>query len=312
MSVRIMAFVFEAELPEYLVYATRNGKQKRLKRATAKLVLLAFADHANDEGRAAYPSLELVARKTGLSLRAVKNTVRALVHAGILIPNGKSFRGTNDYIIDVDALVGVNPVHPQGEPGAPQGVNPVHSRGEPGSPEPSFNHPINHPLESTGAPAPNAPALKSAKHTARKTPPPPAVEVYRSRAGMFPRRALWEMLAREVGDEQDALEFWGRVVEAWVASGWNPRNLRGMLDFFRRHELPGTKKGRQKHQKPSRDGTEAFAVVEKARALWQSGDSDGAATLLAEKIFDARANPPVQAIFEARKIWRAIHEKEAA
>jgi len=331
-SVKLMAMVFEAEFPKYLVYTTREGREKRLKRSTAKLVLLAFADHANDDGRGAYPSLDLVASKTGLSLRAVKNTVLALVYVGLLIPNGKSFRGTNDYIVNKDALAHgvVNPVHPDddgnaqgGEPGSPGGVNPVHSRGEPGSPEPSFNRPFNHPPNG-GASAPRSPEAsvnhqkgkRSRRSRKSKKVVPPAVQVYRSYAGLFPKGTLWKMLSEAVGDNERNLRFWGNVVEAWVASGWNPRNIRGMLEYFQRREIPGTRLGQrgafQTRQSTSDDNTDdAFAVVAQARELLEAGESEAAAQLLAEKIFDARANPPIKAVFEARKIWNAIYKRPA-
>jgi hypothetical protein len=42
-----------------------------------------------------------------------------------------------------------------------------------------------------------------------------------------------------VGDEPKALALWERVVAGYVLKGWNPRNVAGMLEFFKRGEVPG-------------------------------------------------------------------------
>lgn len=61
MSVRVMAAVFE--LPDM--------------GPTHRLIMLALADHADDAGRC-YPSLDRLAKRTGLSLRAVRSNLRQL------------------------------------------------------------------------------------------------------------------------------------------------------------------------------------------------------------------------------------------
>jgi len=61
MSIRVMAAVFE--LPDM--------------GPTHRLIMLALADHADDAGRC-YPSLDRLAKRTGLSLRAVRSNLRQL------------------------------------------------------------------------------------------------------------------------------------------------------------------------------------------------------------------------------------------
>jgi DNA-binding MarR family transcriptional regulator len=68
MSVRIMSLVFE------------NQELS----STEKLIMLALADHANDEGKSIYPSQDRVSRKTGLSRRTVNRTTKTLVDKGYL------------------------------------------------------------------------------------------------------------------------------------------------------------------------------------------------------------------------------------
>lgn len=68
MSVRIMAAVFDTE-----------GMSP-----TAKLVALAMADHASDDGRNIYPGLARLERKTGLSRASVQRAIKWLLENGYL------------------------------------------------------------------------------------------------------------------------------------------------------------------------------------------------------------------------------------
>ena len=60
MSVQILSTVFKAEIPD-LPY-TKNGEQRKAKASTVKLMLLAYADHSNDDGEASYPGYTLLER----------------------------------------------------------------------------------------------------------------------------------------------------------------------------------------------------------------------------------------------------------
>jgi hypothetical protein len=62
--------------------------------ATQKLVLLAMADHAHDDGTRCYPSIGRLARRTSLSIRGVQTTMRRLEKAGFIVPQGKSKGGS--------------------------------------------------------------------------------------------------------------------------------------------------------------------------------------------------------------------------
>ena len=76
MSVRLMAAVFELDIA-----------------ASEKLVLLAMADHARDDGTGCYPSIELLARKTSQSRRGVQKIMRRLEEAGLIAPSSVSRGG---------------------------------------------------------------------------------------------------------------------------------------------------------------------------------------------------------------------------
>lgn len=52
-----------------------------------KLVLLALADHARDDGTGAYPSVARLQAKTGMSRRGVQTVIAKLRSKGVLIPS---------------------------------------------------------------------------------------------------------------------------------------------------------------------------------------------------------------------------------
>ena len=62
-----------------------------------KFILLAYADHADQAGGSIYPSVDLIAKKTGYCERAVQHTTRVLENLGYLLPQGVGPNGTNRY-----------------------------------------------------------------------------------------------------------------------------------------------------------------------------------------------------------------------
>ena len=95
MSIRIMSAIFETEFPDYLSFG-----ELRTKASTAKLLLLAIADHANDEGESAYPGFTRLERKTGLSRQGIIDTLKVLKYNGlIVVADEPSKLGTNNYTI---------------------------------------------------------------------------------------------------------------------------------------------------------------------------------------------------------------------
>ena len=62
-----------------------------------KFIALAYADHAWQDGTNAYPSVALVAEKTGYFERTVQRHVRNLAKIGLLIADGRGKFGTNKF-----------------------------------------------------------------------------------------------------------------------------------------------------------------------------------------------------------------------
>jgi hypothetical protein len=105
MSGLLMGLTWQLELSDALTRAE-------------KYVLLAYADHADQSGRNIYPSVDLVARKTGYSERAVQNATRRLEENGYLIPDGQGPRGTNRYRIPLQIQNGASKIVPLAPGGA--------------------------------------------------------------------------------------------------------------------------------------------------------------------------------------------------
>jgi len=130
MSIKLMSAIFETEFPDFLI----NANGEKTKASTAKLVLLAIADHANDEGESAYPGLRRIERKTGLSRQGIIDTIDSLKFNGLLSVSDEPSRiGTNNYTIVTSAYpsLGGTPgvlvqwVVEGGQPSVPPPVNPL-------------------------------------------------------------------------------------------------------------------------------------------------------------------------------------------
>ncbi len=73
MSINLMSAIFRTEFRDL-----QDAEGNTTKASTAKFVCIALADHANDEGEGAYPSINKLSYKTNLSRTAVINALDAL------------------------------------------------------------------------------------------------------------------------------------------------------------------------------------------------------------------------------------------
>jgi hypothetical protein len=130
--------------------------------AAGKLVLLAMADHARDDGTGCYPSVETLARKTSQSRRGVQKIIRRLEYDGLLRPTANVRGGRNlatEYQITLEKGEQSSLFSgPKGRTGMPERANLGAERangsaqkGEPGSPQPLRNK--NEPPRNTVSPA---------------------------------------------------------------------------------------------------------------------------------------------------------------
>lgn len=48
----------------------------------------------------------------------------------------------------------------------------------------------------------------------------------------------WSMIEENIIKSTKSFAFWRKLVTAWAALGWNPRNVQGMIECYQRREIP--------------------------------------------------------------------------
>lgn len=123
--------------------------------ASEKLVLLAIADHARDDGTGCYASVDSLARKTSQSRRGVQKILRRVKQRILLVVTGHPKRGrATEYRIALEnserhSLFAAVKGRTSFAVLVPEGANLSAQKGEPGSPQPLRT--VSQPLESEGA-----------------------------------------------------------------------------------------------------------------------------------------------------------------
>ena len=303
MSVKLMTAVWE------------NGPAN----SSQRFVLLAIADHAGDDGRNAYPSIETLARKTALSERTVMRAIDGLIASGYLLRTRRR-DVSNMYQVVLERLQPAAPVsdklsltvgdnlslsevtlcHPVSDNLSPCNVTPCHPVGDTVSPDPSFNHPINRPINRQGeknAPAPVAPVVK--REVIDRTPggpqagegyrPPPDRPIPESEPAMvtaaplavrliwritsnWPAADLHDWLAAEMGDAPDEDTF-RRVYLAWRARGYKATNYEGLVEWYKaaranpNWQPPAQGRGGMKHDPDAREAHNRAVLGQVAQEL---------------------------------------------
>jgi hypothetical protein len=108
------------------------------------------------------------------------------------------------------------------------------------------------------APRPTPPkagrAKAAEKTTGARDPVPPGVTEFRRQANRYPAKGWYQDIARVVGDDEQAIQRWGEVVHYWVGRGWNPSNVEGMLEFFKRGDMPNSGGDHERSNRDRRNG----------------------------------------------------------
>jgi len=151
MSIRIMDVVFVSQVEP-----------------TWKLILLALANFANNDGENTWPSIDTIMEYTSLNERTIQRNIKRMMVKGLLIRDGRGPRGTNRYKINRSA---VESYVPEVKPEAEEEGAYSHSGTTPGA----LDHPQGGGTESTrgGALPPVGGALSPQKGGAR--PPEPLI-----------------------------------------------------------------------------------------------------------------------------------------
>jgi hypothetical protein len=165
MSISIMSKVFYTDIP-CLSYVESNKKTKMTVGATtAKFVLLAIADSADDYGENSYNGYERLGAKTSLQRRSVMRAVKALIANKYLMCIGTTDYGTKNFKIVLDKLG--EPPTARARIGRPKEIGDSDAIigdsdaiiGDSGSTDSSLSVP-NHPLQKTLQEKPVPPAKK--------------------------------------------------------------------------------------------------------------------------------------------------------
>jgi hypothetical protein len=187
-----------------------------------KYVLLAYADHADHEGRNMFPSIDLICQKTGYKERAAQMITRSLVAKGFLIPDGKGPKGTNKWRYGGGAKnAGVQKSEGGG---ASSTVDGGATANAPESSKPS--------------------SFKPSKSATPRANDFPSNVLFREVTERYPSKANWhdvlkfvDGVSRRLGREpvkDDLLPFYS----AWCAMGWNSNSI-NWLEYAVKGTFPG-------------------------------------------------------------------------
>lgn len=105
MSIKIMSAIFETEFFDLpLPHEEGQEKARMAKASSVKLVMLALADHANDDGEC-YPGLSRLETKTALSRQGLVDVLSAIRNNGLAFVSDEPSRlGSNLYTINLDCF----------------------------------------------------------------------------------------------------------------------------------------------------------------------------------------------------------------
>lgn len=200
MSIKLMAQVWETAIDR-----------------PQKFVLLALADHADDEGNSVYPSMERIGWKTGYSKRHIQRIMDELVSAEILevVALQKDHRPT-EYKIHIAKAPMSPPFSERGDILSERGDTAMSS-------EPSKNL--------------NTSSKEDAKPKKKGRDPRlshPAIKAYRTAARLYVPIIWRNDVIETVGSDAKNVRLWNQIMKDWIGKGWRKDNIKGMLECYKR------------------------------------------------------------------------------
>ena len=195
---------------------------------TTKLVLVCIAEHHNEKTKTSWPGIDTLSGYCNVSRQSIFNSLNKLTKSGELKIDYKAGpHGVNVYhILCLDNAARSSQLDRQAsltvKPALLRQSSQLDGTVKPALPEPLGT--IKKPLKRGGA---------------KK---PAVVHVYNSIVNSPPHKSLWAKMDNLVGDSEKSLLLFRRIVESWIAVGWKPNNIKGMLEYFERGEIPGEDK----------------------------------------------------------------------
>jgi predicted transcriptional regulator len=94
----------------------------------------------------------------------------------------------------------------------------------------------------------------------------PAVIVYVDVTHRRPKQFIADVIAQNVAFEGEDLNQWKSIVELWILSGWNPNNVDGMLDMYKKRHQPKEQRGKRRvvltNEPPVKNEAQTSAMLE--------------------------------------------------
>ena len=73
-----------------------------VEKSTERLVLLALADRADDEGKNCYPSVETICNMTQMNRKTVFAVISRLAERGVLSVRKREVHNSNEYLLHIE------------------------------------------------------------------------------------------------------------------------------------------------------------------------------------------------------------------
>lgn len=229
MSIKLMSMVFDSDLP-----------------TTEKMVLLAMADYASDNGDSIFPSIETLCHKTSLSDRSVQASIQKLIKKNylILLKKGGGRANTNLYKIRCSRFA----VFEKGESGSLKGETGA-QKGERPSPDPSLtiiktslsakadsDEPVYEPCDDCGELIPVKKPKKTPKSDGRSKTP--AIIAFRRLTGQYPKVINYQEILDVLGENPNE-PLLASCYREWCARGYNTKSIKWLTDWYKHGGIPG-------------------------------------------------------------------------
>lgn len=107
--------------------------------------------------------------------------------------------------------------------------------------------------QESGIKPPDSPAPSSKSETEKVLHKHPAIQAYRDAAHRYPPKDWYQDVADQVGNDEATLARWRALVKDWIGRGWNPGNVKGMLDAFQAGGIAASPNGRGAPGRPRPD-----------------------------------------------------------
>jgi DnaD/phage-associated family protein len=236
-----------------------------------KFVLMAYADHADSNGKNIYPSINLVMKKTFYEERNVQKITRALETLGYLVADGMGPHGTNRWAIPItcssDGGAKIAPVQNMGAENAPEENAP-----EENAPKPSVVEVIK-PDDRFGAVAKKLSELTGGALNSLT-------------AGLIsewlPKHTndwIFKAIEMAIAKRAKSEKYVDRILIGWEANGY-PKS--------RAEQVRGAKNGNTRSNSSAGNGGEKSGTASRqaGKANDQSGNADAVSS---EPVIDAEA-----------------------